>query len=150
MTDEKDPKLSPPLSAKELRAQMADVGLEEAKKALARHEQAKKEAAEFKDYFMSSDVTVDDRQRIRATVMRLAERGQTEMCVLTFPSDFCRDGGRAVNNFDADWPKTLTGRAAKLHALWEENAKPLGYKLEARVLNYPKGIIGDIGLFVLW
>jgi hypothetical protein len=33
---------------------------------------------------------------------------------------------------------------------WRTNAKPLGYKLKAEVLNYPKGIIGEIGLFVEW
>ena len=150
MANERDPVDSPPMSAQQLRARMAEKELEQAKKAMARHEQAQKEAAEFKDYFMTSAVTDDDRRRIREKAGRLAEQGQTEICVLTFPSDFCNDGGRAINNFDPNWPKSLTGRAEKMYALWEQNAKPLGYKLEARVLNYPKGIIGDIGLYVRW
>jgi hypothetical protein len=70
--------------------------------------------------------------------------------ILSFPSEFCADGGRAINNNESDWPTSLTGRAKQVFDLWEQNAKPLGFKLEARVLNYPKGIIGDIGLFVLW
>ena len=44
----------------------------------------------------------------------------------------------------------MTGRARKLFEIWETNAKPLGYKLEARILNYPGGKIGDVGLFVKW
>lgn len=150
MANQKDDVGASPMSAKELRARMAEKELEQAGKAMERHKQAEKEASEFKDYFMNSEVTDDDRRRLREKAARLAEQGQTEICVLTFPSDFCNDGGRAINNFEPEWPQSLTGRAQKLYALWEQNAKPLGYRLEARVLNYPKGIIGDIGLFVRW
>ena len=150
MTDENQPAGGSPKSAKEIRSLMAEKEMEEAKRAQQRHQRAEKEAAEFKDYFMSSEVTDEDRQRIAAKIERLAGQGQTEMCVLTFPSDFCSDGGRAVNNFLPQWQDTLTGRAAGIFKLWEEVGKPLGFKLEARVLNYPKGIIGDIGLFVRW
>ncbi len=150
MANQKNDVGSSPISAKELRARMAEKELEQASKAMEGHKQAEKEALEFKDYFMTSEVTDDDRRRLREKAGRLAEQGQTEICVLTFPSDFCNDGGRAINNFEPDWPKSLSGRAEKLYTLWEQNAKPLGYKLEARVLNYPKGIIGDIGLYVRW
>ena len=150
MTDKKETLGAAPISAKELRARMADKELEQANKAMSKREQLDKEQEEVKDYFMNSEVSDDDRRRLREKVARLAEQGHTEMCVLTFSSDFCGDGGRAINTFQPDWPTTLTGRAAKFFALWEQNAKPLGYKLEARVLNYPKGIIGDIGLFVSW
>ena len=150
MTNQNDPTEPSGKSAKEIRALMAEKELEEAKRDMEKHGRAEKVAAEFKDYFMSSEVTEDDRQRIAAKIERLAEKGQTEMCVLTFPSDFCNDGGRAVNNLHTDWKSTLTGQAAKIYDLWEQVGKPLDFKLEARVLNYPKGIIGDIGLFVKW
>ena len=130
---------------------MAEKELEEAKKAQEKHARAEKEADEFRDYFMTSEVTDDDRQRIAAKIEQLASHGQTEMCVLTFPSDYCSDGGRAVNNFVPDWKNSLTGRAAKIYDLWEQVGKPLGFRLEARVLNYREGgTIGDIGLFVKW
>jgi len=150
MTTENKTGLPPAIPAKDLRVRMAESELEQANKALARREQAENEAAEFKDYFMRGEVTDEDRRRFREKAARLAEQGQTEICVVTFPSDFCSDGGRAINNFEPNWHKTLTGRAAKAYALWEQNGKPLGYKLEARVLNYPKGIIGDIGLYIRW
>ena len=94
--------------------------------------------------------TEEDLGRIRETVYRLAERGETSFMIAKFPSDFCADGGRAINNHEPDWPKTLTGRAEQMYERWRTNAKPLGYKLKAEVLNYPKGIIGEIGLFVEW
>ena len=147
MTNQNDPTERSPKSAEEIRAVMAE---KEPKRVKEKHARAEKEASEFKDYFMSSEVTDDDRQRIGTKIERLAGQGTTEMCVLTFPSDFCSDGGRAVNNVLPDWESTLTGRAAKIYNLWEQVGKPLGYKIEARVLNYPKGIIGDIGLFVRW
>jgi len=150
MTENKDDFGAAPISATDLRKRMADRELEDAKKAMAKRKQMEAEQDEFRRYFMSSDVTEQDRQRIRQRAMRLAEQGQTEICILSFPSDFCSDGGRAINVDLQDWPSTLTGRAAKLFELWEQNAKPMGYRLEARVLNYPKGIIGDIGLYVTW
>ncbi|MDX1401727.1 MAG: hypothetical protein R3245_07385 [Kiloniellales bacterium] len=138
------------ITAQQLRLRMAEKELEEAKVALEKQKKLDAEEAEFRDYFMNSEVTEKDRARIRDKVYRLADQGHHEICVLTFPSSFCSDGGRAINNFESDWPSSLTGRAAKLHEIWENNAKPLGFKLEARVLNYPNGMIGDIGLFVLW
>ena len=150
MVEKQEAFAAAPVTASELRLRMAERELADAKKAMQKRKQIEAEHEEFRNYFMNSDVTDDDRRRIRQKAMRLAEQGQTEMCVLSFPSDFCSDGGRAINNSHSDWPSTLTGRAAKLFAVWEKNAKPLGYRLEARVLNYPKGIIGDIGLYVLW
>ena len=150
MTENEDVLGPAPISAKDLRMRMAEKELEDAKKAMAKRKRMEQEQEEFRHYFMTSDVTDQERQRIRSKAQRLAENGQTEMCIGTFPSDFCTDGGRAINNNLPDWPSTLTGRAAKAYELWEKNAKPLGYKFEARVLNYPKGIIGDIGLYVKW
>lgn len=150
MTDKTEPFGAAPITAKDLRNRMAERELADAKKAMAKRKQMEEEQEEFRLYFMSSEVTEQDRQRIRQKALRLADQGQRELCVLSFPSDFCSDGGRAINNNLPDWPSTLTGRAAKLFTLWEQNAKPMGYRLEARVLNYPKGIIGDIGLYVLW
>ena len=150
MSNEKEAFGPAPVSASDLRLRMAEKELSDAEKRMAKRRQLEAEQEEFRTYFMSSEVTDEDRRRIREKVFRLADQGQTEICVLSFPSDFCSDGGRAINNNDPDWPSSLTGRAAKLFTIWEQNAKPLGYRLEARVLSYPKGIIGDIGLYVLW
>jgi CBS domain-containing protein len=79
-----------------------------------------------------------------------AERGQTEFLLLRFPSQLCSDGGRAINVAEKGWPKTLRGEAAEIYLWWEQDLKPEGFHLSARVLDFPGGMPGDIGLFVAW
>ena len=70
--------------------------------------------------------------------------------MLRFPSQLCRDGGRLINIADAGWPATLRGEAAELFLRWEQELKPAGFRLSARVLEFPGGKPGDIGLYVVW
>ena len=79
-----------------------------------------------------------------------AERGEEEFLLLRFPSDLCVDQGRAINASLPDWPKTLRGEAAEIYLHWERELKPRGFHLMARVLDYPNGMPGDIGLFLGW
>ncbi len=79
-----------------------------------------------------------------------AERGETEFLLLRFPSQLCSDGGRAVNAPDPDWPRTLRGEAAEMYLRWERELRPRGFHLLARVVDFPDGVPGDIGLFVSW
>jgi hypothetical protein len=79
-----------------------------------------------------------------------AERGETEFMLLQFPSDLCSDGGRAINALLPDWPKTLRGEAAEIYLRWQRELKPRGFLLVARVLDFPGGMPGDIGLFLVW
>jgi len=79
-----------------------------------------------------------------------AERGEEEFLLLRFPSDLCIDQGRAINASLPDWPKTLRGEAAEIYLHWERELKPRGFHLMARVLDYPNGMPGDIGLFLGW
>lgn len=79
-----------------------------------------------------------------------AERGESEFQLLRFPSDLCSDGGRAINAGLPDWPQVLRGKAAELYVRWESELKARGLHLTARVLDYPSGMPGDIGLFLSW
>ncbi len=79
-----------------------------------------------------------------------AERGEKEFLLLRFPSQLCADGGRAINVPDPDWPATLRGDAAEMYLRWERDLKPHGFHLVARVLDFPGGLPGDIGLFLVW
>jgi hypothetical protein len=79
-----------------------------------------------------------------------AERGETEFMILRFPSELCSDGGRAVNAPEPDWPATLRGEAAEVFLRWERDLKPQGFHLAARVVDFPGGMPGDIGLFLTW
>jgi CBS domain-containing protein len=79
-----------------------------------------------------------------------AEMGDREFLLLRFPCDLCGDGGRAINAPLPEWPKTLRGEAAEIYLRWERDLKPRGFHLTARVLDFPGGKPGDIGLFLDW
>jgi hypothetical protein len=79
-----------------------------------------------------------------------AERGSKEFMLLRFPSQLCSDGGRAVNVPDPDWPTTLRGEAAEIYLRWSHDLKPQDFHLAARVVDFPEGMPGDIGLFLVW
>jgi CBS domain-containing protein len=81
---------------------------------------------------------------------RSAESGEKEFVLLRFPSDLCSDHGRAINVAEADWPATLRGEAAEIYLRWEHDLKPHGFRIAARVLDFPYGMPGDISLFLTW
>ena len=79
-----------------------------------------------------------------------AERGEKEFLLLRFPSRLCSDDGRAINVPDPEWPTTLRGEAAEIYLRWERELRPRGFRLAARVVDFPDGVPGDIGLFLVW
>ena len=79
-----------------------------------------------------------------------AEQGQKEFQLLRFPSQLCSDGGRAINVPDPDWPATLRGEAAEVYLRWSHDLKPHGFHLAARIMDFPGGVPGDVGLFLVW
>jgi CBS domain-containing protein len=79
-----------------------------------------------------------------------AQHGQKEFMLMRFPHELCSDGGRAINAPERDWPKTLRGEAAEVFLRWERELKSGGFRLAARVLDFPGGFPGDIGLFLVW
>jgi hypothetical protein len=83
-------------------------------------------------------------------VRRTAEQNKNELMVMSFPADYCTDKGRRINNADADWPESLQGRAKRGYDFYQQNLKALGYKLYARVLDYPGGMPGTVGFFLKW
>ena len=79
-----------------------------------------------------------------------AAHGAKEMQLLRFPSELCGDSGRKINNADPAWAETLRGEAAEMYARWECDLKPAGFGIAARVVTYPEGKPGDVGLFLVW
>jgi hypothetical protein len=61
-----------------------------------------------------------------------AERGQSELMLLRFPSQLCSDRGRAINTMEPNWPANLRGEAAELYLRWERDLKPSGFHLRPR------------------
>jgi hypothetical protein len=150
VSDDLPPPAGAPISAADLRQRMAEIELARIEEAEAKRRKLEGEHLAQIKAFMEGGVTTDELERIRHRVAVAVENGKTEVEVIRFPASLLADRGRAVNNFDPDWPNTLRGKAATLHRLYRERAAPLGYKLEARVLNYPGGKPGEVGLFLSW
>ncbi|KAA0687735.1 hypothetical protein [Azospirillum brasilense] len=105
------------------------------------------------DAFMHQHVRPDAKERFTHAVRAVraaAERGETEIEIVRFPSGYCSDGGRAINKFEPDWPDSLTGFAREVYDTYDRYLRPAGYKLRARILSYPGGMPGDVGVFLHW
>lgn len=79
-----------------------------------------------------------------------ARRGETGIPALVFPTALCRDGGRAINLPDPEWPATLRGKAADFFLRWDKELRPLGFGLTARIVSFPDGFPGDAELALAW
>ena len=103
-----------------------------------------------------------------ARIKRAFERGENELMIASFPSDFCSDGGRAVINAGAppinkpttaelaarrdepEWLATMPAGVREVFDFWKTTLKPGGFGFSTRIVNYPGGKPGDVGLFFTW
>jgi hypothetical protein len=106
--------------------------------------------AELREAFMARDVLPDAIDRVNNAVRIAAEQGHHQIQVVTFPVKYCNDGGRSINNFDPEWPKSLEGYAKRAFLFYEKELRPLGYKVSAEVISFPDGIPGEAALFLKW
>jgi hypothetical protein len=109
-------------------------------------EQRQKMAKELIDTHVSEEVWQGLLHRAR----QAAEAGEKECLLLRFPNELCTDGGRAIAVAQEGWPATLRGEAAEIYLRWERELKARGFRMAARVLEYPGGMPGDIGLLLVW
>jgi hypothetical protein len=70
--------------------------------------------------------------------------------VFRFPNQLCTDKGRAINQQEHGWEKTLTGAPKEIYQLWEKYFRPRGYKLRVQIMDFPGGLPGDIGMTLSW
>jgi hypothetical protein len=126
------------------------------------------ELAEFRKRLDNFKLTDEIIQSGLDRIKRAFERGETELMIAAFPSDFCTDGGRAIINAGAppinkpsqaeqaarsdepEWLTTLPAGAHHVYDFWKQNLRPGGFGFSARVINYPGGMPGDVGLFFTW
>ena len=126
------------------------------------------ELAEFRkrlDNFQLTDAII---QSGLDRIKRSFERGETELMISSFPCSFCTDGGRAISNIGApplnkptkaelaargdepEWLPTLPAGVRLVYDYWKDHLKSGGFKFSARIINYPGGVPGDVGLFFSW
>jgi uncharacterized membrane protein len=99
------------------------------------------------------DQQIDDAkwQELLHQAREAAEHSEKEYLLLRFPSTLCTDDARAINNQpNISWPETLRGEAAELYARWRDQLSRRGFHIAARVLDFPGGKPGDVGLFLFW
>jgi CBS domain-containing protein len=89
-------------------------------------------------------------QKMLHNARAVAKNGEEESLLLRFPAELCSDHGRAVNAPDPEWPSTLRGMAADIYLRWKAELRGHGFTLHARVVDFPDGVPGDIGLFLSW
>lgn len=99
---------------------------------------------------LATHLTEEAWERMLRNARAMAKKGEVEFLLLRFPAELCTDHGRAVNAPDPEWPSTLRGMAADIYLRWKAELRPHGFTLSARVVDFPEGIPGDIGLFLSW
>ncbi len=148
--EEKAPADEPGLSATDFRHLVADAASKKARQQeIARQAEEEARSSTIKE-LVDHHVTDDRWRAILHQARAAAERGERELLIFQFPAQLCSDGGRAINVAEPDWPATLRGEAAETYLRYEHDLKPRGFQLIAKVLNFPAGYIGDIGLFLHW
>ena len=139
-------------SAKEVRSKIA---LREAEKATAAMRElsagdAEKQAL-IEKFSKSSGVSDQDRlARAAAIIKRAADNGLMEVEIFRFPKELCTDRGRAINQAEAGWEKTLTGLPKEFFDFWERHLKSRGYKVTFQIVSFPGGMPGDVGMTLRW
>ncbi|HTW27271.1 MAG TPA: hypothetical protein VME92_09105 [Acetobacteraceae bacterium] len=126
------------------------------------------ELAEFRKRLDTFTLTQERVDAVAERIKRAFERGETELMLTSFPSGFCTDQGRAVGNVGAPpinrpgkqageaarvepaWLATMPAGVRVVYEYWEQNLRPGGFAFSARIINYPGGMPGDIGLFLSW
>jgi len=99
-------------------------------------------------------------------IKRAFDHGETELMFASYPSSFCSDDGRAIVNAGAppivkpdknapkpavpDWIETQPKGVRIVYDYWKQHMEPGGFKLSARIINFPGGMPGDVGLFFSW
>ena len=98
-----------------------------------------------------SGLTEEEKVRLASTVIQRAVRnGLSEVQVYRFPNSLCTDHGRAINQQEPGWEKTLTGLPKEMYEFWDRRLRPLGYKLKFQIVDWPGGMPGDVGISLKW
>jgi hypothetical protein len=128
------------------------------------------ELAAFRKRLDEFTLTEANVQAVMDRVRRAFNRNETELLLTRFPSAFCTDSGRIIGNLslprpaerfsdkpdqadvdsEPDWLATLPKGARQIYDYWRVHLKPGGFGFIARIIDYPGGMPGDVGLFFTW
>jgi hypothetical protein len=98
-----------------------------------------------------SGLSEEQKVKLASTVIQRAVRnGLSEVQVYRFPNSLCTDRGRAINQMEPGWEKTLTGIPQEIFKLWSDYLKPRGYRIKYQIIDFPGGVPGDISIVIAW
>ncbi|MGH9811142.1 MAG: hypothetical protein ACRD9W_28525 [Terriglobia bacterium] len=139
-------------TAKEIQKQAAIKEAEKADEHLRRTAAAEAEKrALIEKLSKPSGLSEDEKVKLASTVIQRAVRnGLTEVQVYRFPNSLCTDRGRAINQQERGWEKTLTGIPQEIFQLWSDYLKPRGYRIKYQIVDFPGGVPGDISISITW
>jgi molybdopterin-biosynthesis enzyme MoeA-like protein len=139
-------------SAKEMMEKLALAEAEKAEAAARKQAELEAEKKLLLDKITKPSGVSDEEamKRVAVIVNRAVANGNTEILVYRFPNELCTDHGRAINQQEAGWEKTLTGLPKEMYEFWERRLKPLGYKLKVQIVDWPGGMPGDVGITLKW
>jgi hypothetical protein len=139
-------------SAKDIQKQSAlkEAELAEAQQRLLAAAQAEKQAL-IDELTKPSGLSEEEKIKRASTVIQRAVRnGLNEVQVYRFPNIVCTDRGRAINQMEPGWEKTLTGIPKEIYQLWKDYLQPRGYKIAYQIIDFPGGVPGDVGITLSW
>ena len=139
-------------TAKEIQKQAAIKEAEKADQTVNRMAAAEAEKrALIEKLSQPSGLSEEEKVKLASTVIQRAVRnGLTEVQVYRFPNTLCSDRGRAINQQEPGWEKTLQGIPAEIFQLWSDYLKPRGYRIRYQIIDFPGGVPGDISITLVW
>lgn len=138
------------LTIQNLFAEKAAIAAKRKAEAEAAEAQHKAELAAFSERVQTYEITEEDRERAAKRIRRAFDAGERELMLIKFPSVLCEDGGRRINNHLEGWQDTLPGVFRKIYQWWEKELKDGGFTFSARIIDFPNGMPGDVGIFIGW
>lgn len=113
-----------------------------------RHEQQR--ADDDRGRFEARSRTDADGRGMLGKIETAFDNGQREMVLVSFPSADCAHGGRRINNRLPGRQDTLPAGAHLFLEFWHTALQAGGFGFGARVVDFPAGVPGHVGLFVTW
>jgi hypothetical protein len=138
--------------AQDLRRKIALAEAEKASAAMKKHHQEEAEKKALLDHLMKPSGVSDEEaiRRAKAIIERAVSNGLNEVQVYRFPNALCTDHGRAINQQEPGWEQTLTGVPREIYELWSRHFRSRGYKLRVQIIDFPRGMPGDVGMTLAW
>jgi hypothetical protein len=139
-------------TAQQMMEKLALAEGEKAEAAARRHAEAEAEKKLLLDKITKPSGVSDEEamKRVAVIVQRAVSNGLTEVQVYRFPNKLCTDHGRAINQQETGWEKTLTGLPKEMYEFWDRRLRPLGYKIRFQIVDWPDGMPGDVAITLKW